>query len=249
MVISRQAAAGNAALGHGLALRTQRLGFARLSPSLIGRVSPGGFQRPHRQIRTYVQNVAHPRRRNSLPQRGRHPKGGIPSHPLRLQVATSPRLLQHIHRQLSLAPVSPPRFRHPRRRTTLNIRCPFLGQIQPLVHQRPASRPHMRQKQPSLAVGDLPQRSTVLSDYSHRLHPLLGKVAAVQHPYRLRVLQSRTQIFLQPTDHLAVLPGRCSQKPLQRSGRCRNRLRKVFGVASLLGLHQQALQVLTAVLP
>ncbi len=123
------------------------------------------------------------------------------------------------------------------------------GQIQPLVHQRPTPGPHVGQQQPSLAAGDLPQRSAVLSDYSHRLHPRLGKVAAVQHPHRRRILQSGTQILPQPANHTLIIPGRCGEEARQRPGRCRNRLRQVFGVAPLLGLHQQARQVMTAVLP
>ncbi len=49
-----------------------------------------------------TSSILHSRRRNSLPQRGRHPDSGIPSHPLRLEVATGPRLLQHLQRQLRL---------------------------------------------------------------------------------------------------------------------------------------------------
>ena len=189
-------------------------------------------------------------RRHSLPQGGRHPESGIPSHPLRLEVATGPRPFQHLQGQRRLAPILPPRFRHPRRRTTLHIRCPPLGQIQPLVHQRPPTPgPHMGQKQPSLAVGDLPQRPAVLSDYSHRLHSLLGKVAAVQQPHRLRILQSGTQILLQPTNHTLIIPGRFGEKSRQHSWRCRNHLRQILGVAPHLGLHQQARQVMTTVLP
>ena len=188
-------------------------------------------------------------RRQALPRCGRHPESGIASHPPCLEMPAGPGPFQHLPGQLRLASILPPRRRHPRRPTTLHIRCPFLGQIQPLVHQRPTSGPHVGQKHPSLAAGNLPQRPAVLSGHSRRLHSLLGKVAAVQHPHRLRVLQSGTQILLQPTNHTLIIPEPCAQKPLQRPWRCRNRLRQVFGVAPLLGLYQQARQVMTTVLP
>ena len=56
-------------------------------------------------------------------------------------------------------------------------------------------------------------------------------------------------MLLQPADHTVILPGRLREEALQRPWRCRHRLHQVFGVAPLLGLYQQALQVMTTVLP
>ena len=107
----------------------------------------------------------------------------------------------------------------------------------------------MGQKHPSLAVGNLAQRATVLPGHSRRLPALLGKIAAVQHPHRFRVLQPGTQILLQPANHPVIIPGRFGEKTLQRPGRRRNRLGQILGVAPLPGLHQQALQIMTAQFP
>ena len=107
----------------------------------------------------------------------------------------------------------------------------------------------MGQKHPSLAVGNLTQRPTILPSHSHRLHPLLGEIAAVQHPHRLRIIQPRTQILLQTPNHAVVVPASLGKKPLHRPRRYRNHLREVLGVAPLLRLHQQALQIVAAVFP
>ena len=70
---------------------------------------------------------------------------------------------------------------------------------------------------------------------------LLGEVAAVQHPHCLGVPQPGSQVFLQPPcDHI-IGPTGLRYKPLHRPGLNRHRLRKILGVAPLLGLHQQGL--------
>ena len=61
-------------------------------------------------------------------------------------------------------------------------------------------------------------------DTSRRFHPLLGKVAAVQHPHRLRMLQPGTQILLQPADDRVVIPAGLGKKTLQHTRRRCNRL-------------------------
>ena len=48
------------------------------------------------------------------------------------------------------------------------------------------------------------------------VHPLLGKVAAVQHPHRLRMLQPRTQ--MQPADDRVGSPRGFGKKTLQHRG-------------------------------
>ena len=47
----------------------------------------------------------------------------------------------------------------------------------------------MSQKHSGLAVGYLSQRPAVLAGYTHRFQALLGEIAAVEHPHRLRVLR------------------------------------------------------------
>ena len=63
------------------------------------------------------------------------------------------------------------------------------------------------------------------------------------------MLQSGPQVLLEPAHHQVVVPRRLGKKTLQRPRRRRNRLRQVLGVAPLLGLHQQALQIVATVLP
>ena len=63
------------------------------------------------------------------------------------------------------------------------------------------------------------------------------------------MLQPRSQILLQPADDDIVIPAGLGEKSLQHPRRCGHRLRQVFRIASLLGLHQQTLQVLPAALP
>ena len=90
--------------------------------------------------------------------------------------------------------VAEPILRHTRRLTPVFVRGPTLGQIQPLVHQCPSQRADIGQEHPRLAVGHLPQPPAVLPGHSHRLPPLLGKVAAVQHPHPFRLLQPGSQV-------------------------------------------------------
>ena len=79
-----------------LPLLTQRSGFAGTPVTLVRRIGPGRFQRPDRQIRPHVQDVQHSRCRQSLPQRGRHPEGGISGHPRGLEVSAGLGFLHHL---------------------------------------------------------------------------------------------------------------------------------------------------------
>ena len=170
-----------AALLHGPALTVSQPGFAGTPESLILRTGPGRLRRPHRKAGRNVQHVPHPQGRQALPEGRRHPEGVVRRDPSSLQVAPLLCPPHHLQGQLRLGPVALPILRHTRRLTPVFVRGPTLGQIQPLVHQCPSQRADIGQEHPRLAVGHLPQPPAVLPGHSHRLPPLLGKVAAVQH--------------------------------------------------------------------
>ena len=113
---------GLAALGYGLPLLTQRLGFARLPPSLIGRLAPASPALTPSWNDTDAGLLAHP-----PPHIAQYPQSTPPA-----DTAVCPP-----------TPVPVPRVRS-----------------------------HVGQKHPSLAVGYLTQRPTILPSHSHRLHPL-----------------------------------------------------------------------------
>ena len=113
----------------------------------------------------------------------------------------------------------------------------------------PSQRADIGQEHPRLAVGHLPQPPAVLPGHSHRLPPLLGKVAAVPAPTPL-------------PDAPAGFPGTPAARPIITSssqgesvrtaaslGLTPERLRQVLSVAPLPRLYQQGLEIMTAVLP
>jgi hypothetical protein len=87
-----------------------------------------------------------------------------------------------------------------------------------------------------------------LPGYSHGLGPLLGKIAPVEDPDRQRVYQPGTKILLQAVDNCDIVPARLGEKALEGSGRHRDHLGQILGVAALLGLDQQGLEIMPAVL-
>jgi hypothetical protein len=95
-----------------------------------------------------------------------------------------------------------------------------------------------------LAVGLLAQGPAVLPRHPHALVPLLGEAGLVHHPDSLRVLQPGGHHFPQPVQHTLLVPGGLGQEALQHPGGGGHHLGKVLGVAALLALHQQGLQVL-----
>ncbi len=107
----------------------------------------------------------------------------------------------------------------------------------------------MGQEYSSLAIGYLAQRPAVLPGHPYRFDALLGEVAAVEHPHRQRVFQPGTQVLLQAGDDRGIVPAGLGEKALHRPGRDRNHLGQILGVAPLLGLDQQALQIMPAVFP
>ena len=130
------------------------------------------------------------------PEGRRHPEGVVPGNPLSPEVAQFQGPLHQLQGQLRRAPVLPSTLRHTRRRAPALVRSPTLRQIQPLVHQRAAQRADVGQKHPGLAVGHLALPAAVLPGHPCGLPALLRKVAAVQHPHGLGMLQPGSQIFL-----------------------------------------------------
>ena len=124
-----------------------------------------------------------------------------------------------------------------------------MGRYKPLVHQRPAQRADVGQEHPTLAVGHLAQPAAVLPGHSRRFPALLGEVAAIEHPHRLRVSQPGGQVFLQPPYDCLIGPPGLGEKALHPPGRDAHRFREILGVAPLLVLHQQRLKVIPAVIP
>ena len=156
---------------------------------------------------------------------------------------------QHLQGQLRLGSILTAVCGHSRRGAPVRVRSPFLGQIQALVRQRTTQRPHMSQKHPGLAVGDLSQSSAVLPGHSHRFHALFGEIAAALHPHRLSVSQLGAQVFLQASYDSAIVPAGLGEKALHGPGRGWNGLGEILGVATLLGLDQQGLEIVPAVFP
>ncbi len=91
--------------------------------------------------------------------------------------------------------------------------------------------------------------SAVLAGHTHRFHALLGKIAAVEHPHRLRVSQLGAQVFLQASYDRVIVPAGLGEKALHGPGRSRNGFGEILGVATLLGLDQQGLEIVPAVFP
>ena len=227
MVSSRQASGGSAvpALRHGPPLLTPRSGFAGTPVTLVRRIGPSGFQRPHRHIRTHVQNVVHSRRRQALPQRRRHPESGIASHPLCAEVASGlghtpayPWPTPSCFGTPAGSPAPPPSHNAPPSPVHSWGRYSLLS-----TSARPRG-PTWAKNTPAWQLAIFPNAPQYCRATSRRLHPLLGKVAAVQHPHRLRMLQPRTQILLQPADDRVVIPAGFGKKTLQHTRRRCNRL-------------------------
>ena len=151
--------------------------------------------------------------------------------------------------QFRLRPVVSSLLRHPRRLAPGIVRSPTLRQVQPLVHQRPAQRADPGQEHPGLAVGHLAQPPTVLPGHSRRFPPLLGEVAAVQHPHGLGVPQPGTQVLLKESHHRVVIPGGGGEEALHGPGRDPRRLGEILGVAPVLGLYQEGPEIVPAVVP
>ena len=167
----------------------------------------------------------HSQGRQPVAEGRRHAEGVVCGDPSGPQMAQLYCPLQHLQSQSRLRPVAPSLPRNPSRRTTVLVRGPALRQIKALVHQGPAQRAHVGQEHPRLAVGHLAQPAAVLPGHSRRLPTLLGKVAAVQDPHPLRMLQPGSQVLLQPPYNRVIVPGRVGEKPLHPPGGLRNRLR------------------------
>ena len=78
---------------------------------------------------------------------------------------------------------------------------------------------------------------------------LLGEVAAVEHPHRLRVSQPGGQILLQASHHCVIVPASLGEKALQCPCRDAHRFGKILSVAPLPSLHQQGLKIVPAAFP
>ena len=109
------------------------------APEML-RTGPGWLQRPDRGAAGNVQHLAHPQRRQSLPEGRPHPEGVVPSNPSGPQMSPLQGPLHHLQRQLGLRPVALPLLRNPRRLTPVLVRGPAFRQIKPLVHQGPSQR-------------------------------------------------------------------------------------------------------------
>ena len=94
---------------------------------------------------------------------------------------------------------------------------------------------------------DLMFRRTV-SSLTLRYDAASGTVNS-EHPHGLGVPQPGGQVFLQPPYDCVIGPPGLGEKTLHRPGGDAYRFREIFGVAPLLGLHQQGLKVIPAVLP
>ena len=237
------------ALLHGPVLPIPQLGFAGAPEPLIFRTGPSRLQGPDRSAARNVQDVAHPQSRQAVPEGRRHAEGIIRSDPSGLQMAQLQGLLQHLQGQFRLRPVVSSLLRHPRRLAPGIVGSPTLRQVQPLVHQRPAQRADAGQEHPGLAVGHLAQPPTVLPGHSRRFPPLLGEVAAVQHPHGLGVPQPGTQVLLKTSHHRVVIPGGGREEALHGPGRDPHRLGEILGVAPVLGLYQEGPEIVPAVVP
>ncbi len=85
--------------------------------------------------------------------------------------------------------------------------------------------------------------------YPHGFDALFGEIAAVEHPDRQGVRQPGTKMLLQAGDDRIIVPASLDEKALERPGRDRDHLSQILGVAALLGLDQQGLEIMPAVLP
>ncbi len=216
---------------------------------MVGQSAPGRLQRPDWGVRRNVQDVLHPLCRQTVSEPRGHPERVVPRSPPGAEAPPCPGLAQHLQGQAGLRPVPPLGLWHARRRTAGWIRGPALRQIQALVHQGPPARPHVGQKHPGLAISHLPQGPTVLPGHPHGLDPLFGEITAVEHPDRQWMLQPGTKILLQAGNDRIIIPARLGEKSLERPGRDRHHLGQILGVAPLLGLDQQGLEIMPAVLP
>ena len=182
------------------------------------RTGPGWLQRPDRGAAGNVQHLAHPQRRQSLPEGRRHPEGVVPGNPSGPQMSPLQGPLHHLQRQLGLRPAALPLLRNPRRLTPVLVRGPAFRQIKPLVHQGPSQRTDAGQEHSGLAAGHLAQSPAVLTGHSHGLPALLREVAAVQHPHRIRMSKPGSQVLLKASYDCVVIPGGFSEKPLHHPG-------------------------------
>ena len=107
----------------------------------------------------------------------------------------------------------------------------------------------MGQEHPDLAVGYLAQPAAVLPGHPRRFPPLIGEVAAAQHPHCIRVLQPEPQIVLRASHHRIIVPRRFGKKALHRPDGDTHRLGEVFGVAPVPGHHQHGVKIVSAVVP
>ena len=126
------------------------------APEML-RTGPGWLQRPDRGAAGNVQHLAHPQRRQSLPEGRPHPEGVVPGNPSGPQMSPLQGPLHHLQRQLGLRPVALPLLRNPRRLTPVLVRGPAFRQIKPLVHQGPSQRTDAGQEHSGLAAGHLAQ--------------------------------------------------------------------------------------------
>ena len=107
-------------------------------------------------------------------------------------------------------PASPP---EPLPTPPVFVEGPALRQIQPFVHQGPSPRADIGQEHSGLAVGHLAQPAAVLTGHPGGLPALLGKVAAVHYPHRLRMLKPGPQILLKTSYDSVVIPRGFREKP------------------------------------
>ena len=151
-----------------------------------------------------VQHVPHPQGRQALPEGRRHPEGVVrrqthlqPSGgPAPVPAPPSPRPTPSwTGSPAGGPPAHPPHAHRSSPRSNSAGRYSPVGRTCPPM---PVPGADIGQEHPRLAVGHLPQTApAVLPGHSHRLPPLLGKVAAVQHPHPLDA-PAGSQVLLQP---------------------------------------------------